>query len=210
MKIKKPKMTLWNEFKAFINKGSVLDLAVGMIIGGAFTAIVSALVNNILKPLINWIPLSSDGTGLQTVLRPAVLDASGAVVTEALILDWGAVISAIITFLLTALVLFALIKAINSLRGGMKDAKADAAFLNTLSKEERAELKAKGMTRKEIKALELKRADDAKAAEEAAKAAEEAAEAAEEAAKPVVESTDDLLREIRDLLKAQNKPADKE
>ena len=110
--MKKPQFKLWKEFKAFISRGSALDLAVGMIIGAAFTAIVTALVNGILKPLINWIPLG-DGTGLQTVLRPAVLDEAGNILVEALVLDWGAVISAIITFLLTALVLFAIIKVIN-------------------------------------------------------------------------------------------------
>lgn len=107
---------LWNEFKTFINKGSVIDLAVGMIIGSAFTAIVNSLVNGILKPLINLIPISPDGTGLQTVLRGPVLDADGKVISEALILDWGGVISAIITFFVTALVLFAIIKGINKLK----------------------------------------------------------------------------------------------
>ncbi len=107
---------LWNEFKTFINKGSVIDLAVGMIIGSAFTAIVNSLVNGILKPLINLIPLSPDGTGLQTVLRAPVVDAGGKVISEALILDWGGVISAIITFFVTALVLFAIIKGINKLK----------------------------------------------------------------------------------------------
>ncbi len=107
---------IWNEFKTFINKGSVIDLAVGMIIGSAFTAIVNSLVNGILKPLINLIPISPDGTGLQTVLRGPVLDDSGKVISEALILDWGGVISAIITFFVTALVLFAIIKGINKLK----------------------------------------------------------------------------------------------
>ena len=51
---------LWNEFKTFVSRGNVIDLAVGMIIGAAFTAIVNALVNSILKPLINWIPGAGD------------------------------------------------------------------------------------------------------------------------------------------------------
>lgn len=104
------------EFKAFINKGSVMDLAVGMIIGSAFTAIVSTLVKNILTPLISWIPGSKKTNTLQTVLKPAVIDANGNVLSDALILDWGAVIGAIITFLLTALVLFFLIKAMNKIK----------------------------------------------------------------------------------------------
>ena len=98
---------LFKEFKEFISRGNVMDLAVGMIIGAAFTAIITAVVTGILKPLINLIPIGE--TGLQTVLRHAVVDAEGNVITEALILDWGGVISAIITFLLTALVLFLII-----------------------------------------------------------------------------------------------------
>ena len=73
--MKKPKFKLLKEFKEFISRGNVMDLAVGMIIGAAFTAIITAVVNGILKPLINLIPLSE--TGLQTVLRPAVVDAEG-------------------------------------------------------------------------------------------------------------------------------------
>jgi len=181
--MKKPQFKLLKEFKAFISKGSALDLAVGMIIGSAFTAIITALVNGILKPLINWIPIS-DTTGLQTVLRPAQLDAAGNVLVEALVLDWGAVISAVITFLLTAIVLFAIIKAINTARDfGKKEAKKIKKQLKKgeLSEEEAAAAKA---------ALEAKAAE-----EEAAKAAP--APAPEDA-------TLALLKEIRDLLKAQN------
>ena len=88
---------LLKEFKAFISRGNVMDLAVGMIIGAAFTAIISAVVNGILKPLINLIPIGE--TGLQTVLRQAVVAEDGTVLTEALILDWGGVISAVISVL---------------------------------------------------------------------------------------------------------------
>ena len=107
---------LWSEFKKFINRGSVMDLAVGMIIGSAFTAIITALVKNIFTPLINAIP-GADGTGaLQTVLREAVTDESGNIVSEALILDWGSVIGAIITFFVTAIVLFLIVKGFNGLK----------------------------------------------------------------------------------------------
>ena len=109
-------MKFFKEFKEFISRGNVLDMAVGIIIGGAFTAIITAVVNHILTPLINWIP-GSDGTGaLQVVLRDAVLDDTGNVLTEALVIDFGAVISAVVTFLLTALVLFTIIKIINGVR----------------------------------------------------------------------------------------------
>lgn len=106
----------FKEFKEFITRGNVLDMAVGIIVGSAFTAIITALVANILTPLINWIP-GADNTGaLQVVLRKAVLDEAGNVLTEALVIDFGAVISAVITFLITAFVLFIILKTINSIR----------------------------------------------------------------------------------------------
>ena len=128
---------LFKEFKDFISRGNVMDLAVGMIIGAAFTAIITAIVNGILKPLINLIPIGE--TGLQTVLRHAVVDEAGNVLTEALILDWGAVISAIITFLLTALVLFMIVKIFNTMKKKAEDAKAKAeALLKKKEEEEKA------------------------------------------------------------------------
>lgn len=164
---------LYKEFKEFISRGNVMDLAVGMIIGAAFTAIITAVVNGILKPLINLIPISE--TGLQTVLRKAVVDASGNVVTEALILDWGAVISAIITFLLTALVLFIVVKAFNTMKK-----KAEAA-------KEKAE-----------KALKDKKA------KEEAPAEEESAPAEEAPAEEPKETTDDILKQILAELQKKN------
>ena len=176
--MKKPQFKLWKEFKAFISRGSALDLAVGMIIGAAFTAIVTALVNGILKPLINWIPLG-DGTGLQTVLRPAVLDEAGNILVEALVLDWGAVISAIITFLLTALVLFAIIKVINTARD----------FGKRESERLKKQLRRGKITEEEAAAAQAK-IDEEKAAKEAP-------------APAPADTTVELLREIRDLLLAQ-------
>ncbi len=192
-KLKKPEFKLLKEFKAFISRGSVLDLAVGMIIGSAFTAIVTALVKGILQPLINMIPLG-DGKSLQVVLRNPVVDEAGTVIKEAVIMDFGAVISAIITFILTALVLFAVIKLINSVKGGFVGLKNDTKFLESLTPEEKATIKGKVATKKELVAIKAAR-------DEAQAQAEAEAAAAAEANKP--ESSEDLLREIRDLLKAQ-------
>ena len=104
---------LFSDFKKFVSRGNVIDLAVGMIIGAAFTAIVTALVNYILKPLIAWIPGAEDGPGaLQVVLREG--DAANGV--DPVILDFGEVISAVITFFLTAVILFIIVKVIVSVR----------------------------------------------------------------------------------------------
>lgn len=120
----KEKKGFWKEFKEFIARGNVLDMAVGIIIGGAFTAIITAVVNNILTPLLQMIP-GTDGMGaLQVVLREAVLDEAGEVITSAVILDFGIVISAIITFLLTALILFLIVRTVNRVRARAEEAKA--------------------------------------------------------------------------------------
>lgn len=153
-----------------------MDMAVGIIVGGAFTAIITALVDNILTPLLQWVGVSSDGTGaLQIVLREAVVDASGAVTSEAIIMDFGIVISAIISFLLTAFVLFLIIRAMNRFKAKAEDLKA-------------------------------KREAEEAAAAAAEQAAEPVPEPAPEPApEPVVSAptTEELLAEIRDLLKAQ-------
>ena len=116
---------LFKEFKDFITKGNVLDLAVGMIIGAAFTAIISAVVGGILTPLINMIPIGDTGS-LQVVLKDPVVDAAGTVIKEAVIMDFGAVISAVITFLITALVLFSVVKIISTAQKKADEAKEKA------------------------------------------------------------------------------------
>lgn len=204
-KFKKPEFKLLKEFKAFITKGNVVDLAVGMIIGAAFTAIVTALVNNIFKPLINAIPMG-DLQGLITMLVAKNADGLTAAecaqkgvefvvdMTKSVYIDWGAFIMAIINFLITALVLFAMVKLINMVRGGFTGLRRDTKFIESLTPEEKATIKGKIATKKELRAI--KAARDAAAEKAAAEAAAKA-----EAEKP--ETTDDLLREIRDLLKAQ-------
>lgn len=111
------------EFKKFISKGSVIDLAVGVIIGGAFTAIVTALTSQILTPVINWlIGLIGGKDSLEqarTILGSAVymLDDQGNQVVDwasTNYIDWGAFISAIINFLLVAFILFIIVKVINN------------------------------------------------------------------------------------------------
>lgn len=184
----------FKEFKEFITRGNVIDLAVGMIIGAAFTAIVTALVNGVFKPLIDAIPMG-DMSGLITML--VAKDANGVLVstsglpidlTQSVYINWGDLIMAIISFFITAMVLFLIIKAINTFRSNaekLKGAKIDKAL--------KAELKAKGMNKKQM--IEYVAAQQA---EEEAKAKAEA-----EANKP--ETAEQILAEIRELLKAQQK-----
>lgn len=95
------KKGLVEEFKEFIDQGNAMDMAVGIIIGGAFTAIVTALTTNIINPLI-------------TVITGGGTDMTGALVVPGTQIDFGAFISAIINFLIIAVVVFLLIKSINT------------------------------------------------------------------------------------------------
>lgn len=184
----------FGEFKKFILRGNVLDMAVGVIVGGAFTAIVTALTNNILRPIINWIiaAIFGDDSGLAvyTFLRGDIND-----LEKAIYIDWGAFISAIINFILIAFVLFLIIRTINRVSETGKKAKEKLAK----QKEAVKKYEKEGLSKKEALA---RFEEDEKAAEEAAKKEEEekAAAAAKEAEEKATANTR-LLEEIRDLLK---------
>ena len=187
----------FQEFKKFITRGNVLDMSVGVIVGGAFTAIVNGLTNNILKPLVNWLlALILGNKGLEsavTILSPAY-DAEGALdLAKSIYIDWGAFVSAIINFLLIALVLFTIVRAINFANSEMARAKK---LGGALTKEEIKTLRKQGKSRKEIKAIQQQRLADV---------AEQARIAAEEAAKNAPKTEQQLLAEIVELLKDQQK-----
>ena len=99
-----------NEFKEFISKGNVLDLAVGVIIGGAFTSIVNSLVNDIFMPVIGGILSGINFSDLKVVIPAAIEGMSDVTIC------YGSFIQAIVNFLLTALVVFLFIKGISKLR----------------------------------------------------------------------------------------------
>ena len=145
-KHKKDKKGFFGEFKEFISKGSVVDLAVGVIIGGAFTAIVTALTTHIFQPLINWIisVISGGSNALEsarttlgktiyqlaedgTVLKDPETGAKLVDWANTLYIDWGAFISAIINFIIVAFVLFLIVKLMN--RAKETRAKIEAAEL---------------------------------------------------------------------------------
>ena len=106
----------FEEFKTFITKGNVLDMAVGVIIGGAFGAITSSLVGNVITPLLAWLFGAHNTDALNITLRPEVVNAAGEVEKEALVLGLGTFVGAIINFVIIALVLFSVIKAFNKAR----------------------------------------------------------------------------------------------
>ncbi len=98
---------MWKEFKKFSLKGNVMDMAIGVIIGGAFGTITTTLVSKVITPLLAYLFNSPNPDALNITLRAATED------TEALVLELGTFIGAIINFLVIALVIFSIVKAMN-------------------------------------------------------------------------------------------------
>jgi large conductance mechanosensitive channel len=114
-------MSLIGEFKAFISRGSVIDLAVGVVIGGAFGKIVSSLVDQVIMPPIGLISGGIDFSQLKLVLKPADLAAKKPEVA----IQYGAFINTVVQFLIVAAAIFLVVKVINRLR--RQEAAAPAA-----------------------------------------------------------------------------------
>ena len=169
-------------------RGNVMDLAVGVIIGSAFTAIVTALSNNILRPVINWLIALICGedslSNIYTFLK-RVVDENGVVdLTQSIYIDWGAFINAIINFIIIAFVLFTIVKIINHISEGVTELVKNGEML---SKKEVKALRKQGKTIKEIKQMQAEQEAAAKKAEEERKAEE---------AKNAPPTTEQLLTEI--------------
>lgn len=187
----------FGEFKKFITRGNIIDMSVGVIVGGAFTAIVNGLTNNILKPAINFLIsliLGKDSlSGIYTYLTKVVDEETGLVdLTQSIYIDWGAFLNAIINFLIIAFVLFLVVKTINQINETSKK----WADINT-----HIEFKLeKGLklTKREKKFLERKLK---KEQEEKEKQLEAERLAKEEAAK--LSRSEELLTEILDVLKSK-------
>ena len=190
----------FQEFKKFITRGNIVDMAVGVIVGSSFTAIVNGLSNFVLKPLINaLLALLLGGDALDQVYTYLVkaYDAEGAIdLAKSIYIDWGSFINAIINFFLVAFVLFSIVKIINKVREGGKKLEAEARE-GRPSKEDRKEMKKRGIKFSDADAVADYYEEKAQK-EAAAKAAAEEKARLEKEANP---STEELLKQIRDLLK---------
>ena len=109
MKFKKTR-GLIDEFKAFIMRGNVIDMAVGVIVAGAFGKITTSLVNDVFMPFIGWLIGGFDLSKLNIILAPAVVDDAGAVVTPAVTIGIGTFLVTIIDFLIIAAIVFMIVK----------------------------------------------------------------------------------------------------
>ena len=119
-------MGFFKEFKEFAMKGNVMDMAIGVIIGGAFGKIVTSLVNDILMPLVGALIGNVNFTTLSLTLRTPKLNEAGEVVKEAVTLNYGNFIQVTIDFLIVALCIFCVIKLINKATSLVKKQEEEA------------------------------------------------------------------------------------
>ena len=184
---------LAGEFRQFIAKGNVVDLAVAMVIGAAFNKIVSQIVDSLINPLLGLILRGLSLSEWKWVLKEEILDEAGEVVQGEVAITYGLILQVIIDFLLTALVVFVIVKVYNHLRKRVEEE----------SKRIYEELNPEEVEAKKKAEEETKKAAEAAEAEAKAKAEAEAAEAKarEEAKIEYFRQQQLLLTEIRDSLK---------
>ncbi len=197
------KIKSWfTDFKKFISRGSVIDMAVGVIIGSAFSAIITAVVNNILMPIITA-AIPGGFSGLVTVLNHSEAVVDPANVTAGIttvsywgntynasivnVINWGAFLNALVNFLIIALVLFIILK---SAMAFSNMGKGEVAINKAFTRAEKKEMIKSGKSFAEIRELSIKKIADDKAKK--AKADEE------EKKNQVTELS--LLKDIKDIL----------
>ncbi|WP_439880379.1 large-conductance mechanosensitive channel protein MscL [Pontibacter sp. MBLB2868] len=108
-------MSLFSEFKKFAVKGNVIDLAVGVVIGAAFSGVTNSLVKDVIMPPLGLLVSNVDFTKLKIVLREAV-EVNGEVITEPVAISYGNFIQALFNFLIIAFAIFLLVRTINRMR----------------------------------------------------------------------------------------------
>lgn len=112
----KKKNGFFSEFKEFIMRGNVIDMAIGVIIATSFGKITTSLVNDVVMPFIGWLIGGIDLAKWNIVLKAAELDATGAEVTPAVVIGIGTLLVTIIDFIIIAFIVFLIVKAINKMR----------------------------------------------------------------------------------------------
>ena len=129
----KKKSTFGADFKKFISRGNVVDMAVGVVVGGAFSKIVTGFVNYIINPFVGIFLKSGSLDSIKTVITPEELNEAGEVVTAEVALLWGTWAQTIIDFLIIAFCIFCVVRVINKIRDKANEketlakAEADAA-----------------------------------------------------------------------------------
>ncbi|HPF72854.1 MAG: large-conductance mechanosensitive channel protein MscL [Lysobacteraceae bacterium] len=117
-------MGMMSEFKQFAMRGNVVDMAVGIVIGGAFGKIVSSFVGDVIMPLVGMLVGGVDFTNLAITLKQAVVAADGTETTPAVMLNYGSFIQTIFDFIIIAFAIFMVIRAMNRLKKKEEEAPA--------------------------------------------------------------------------------------
>ena len=142
------KSTFFKDFKAFITKGNVIDMAVGVVIGGSFGKIVTGLVNYVINPFVGIFLKSGSLDSIKTIITPAELDEAGEVVKAEVAILWGTWAQTIIDFLIIAFCIFCVVRMINKIRDkanekeALAKAEADAAAKKAADKKAAADAEA--------------------------------------------------------------------
>ena len=189
------------DFKKFITRGNIIDMAIGVIVGGAFNTIVKTFTDKVIMPIVNLMLSAGGDNGLEsayTFLKKGYTD--GAIdLTKSIYIDWGAFITAVLNFLIIALTLFVIIKVAAKSRDVINktQAKVNKGKATTEEKKILNERGVKFLDRKAYKKA-LKELREEVAEAEAKRLAEE------EANRPILETDLDILRDIRTLLQEKN------
>lgn len=117
----------FDDFKKFAFKGNVIDMAVGVVIGSAFSKIVTSVVNDLIMPIFGALTAGTQFTSLKLVLSPAVLNEAGEVIKPEAAITYGNLIQNVVDFLLIALSMFIFIRFINKMTEKMKKEEKPAA-----------------------------------------------------------------------------------
>ena len=195
---------LFEEFKKFISRGNVVDMAVGVAVAGAFTAIVNAFTKGFISPLLALLTNDSDLTSMKWILREELIDSEGVVTQTEVAILWGGLVQAVLDFLIIAATLFLVMKIWAAVT---KRAREFNEQLNKrLHEQELAEQAAAAAQKKAEEEAQAAVEAEKKAREEALRAEEErkAAEARAEELRIAKEQREEelaLLREICESLK---------
>ncbi|MBQ7225169.1 MAG: large conductance mechanosensitive channel protein MscL [Clostridia bacterium] len=191
--MKKERKKFWSEFKAFIAKGNVVDLAVALVIGSAFNKIVSQLVDSFITPLIGIVLGGFSLDDWKWVYKEAVLDTDGETVLEAEIaFTYGTFIQAVIDFLIIAFTVFVVVKVYTKIKKRIED---EAKRLSDALNPEEVEARKKAEEEAKAKEEEAKKLEAERLAE-----IEQLKREKEEAQREYFLKQQELLTQIRDLL----------
>ncbi len=192
---KQKKKQFWTDFKNFISRGNVVDLAVALVVGTAFNNIVTQLVDSFITPLVGIIIGDMDLADLKYVVHEAQYDELGNVIKAEVAFTYGLFIQAVIDFLIIALTVFVIVKLYTRLRKHIEE--ESKKWYDELNPEE-AEARRKKEAEEKAKAEEAKRQEEARLAE-----IEQLKREKEEAQRLYFQTQQQLLTEIRDALQTK-------